>query len=298
MRNASSGHSVFSITMIGLGIVGLLYSNFVPVWNPVPASIPGRGIFVYLGPLISLASAIGLLVPRLAAIATRLLLTTLLLWLLLFRLPNFLLTSPFEACWSVFPLAVMLAATWVLYVWFAADWDRQHLSFVSGNNGLRIAHALYSFSLIFFGSAHFIDMKDTLSLIPNWLPGHAFWAYFTGGAFIAAGVAVLAGRCARLAAVLSAFQIGLFLLLVWLPIVAAGSKVPFQWSETILNAALLAAAWMVADSYQNTPWLAADGQQSLGIRLNGHFRHVSLLVGRTRGLLLARHRPPDRSQPR
>ena len=265
MRIASSGHSVFSLTMIGLGIVGLMYRDFVPVWNPVPANIPGRGFFVCLGPLISIASGIGLLVPRLAAIAARLLLTTLLLWLLLFRLPNFLLTSPFEACWSVFPLAVMLAATWVLYVWFAADWD-SHLSFVRGNNGLRIAHVLYGLSLIFFGSAHFIDLKDTLSLIPNWLPGHAFWAYFTGGAFIAAGVAVLARCCARLAAFLAAFQIGLFLLLVWVPIVAAGSKVPFQWSETILNAALLAAAWLIADSYQKTPWLVTDSPQSPGRR--------------------------------
>lgn len=265
MRIASSGHWVFSITMIGLGIVGLQYRDFVPVWSPVPASIPGRGVIVYLGPLIFLASGIGLLVPRVAAIATRVLLTTLLL-LLIFRLPNFLLTSPFEACWSVFPVAVMLAAAWVLYVWFAADWDRQHLGFVSGNNGMRIAHVLYGFSLIFFGSAHFIDMKDTLSLIPNWLPGHVFWAYFTGGAFIAAGVAVLAGRCARLAAFLSAIQIGLFLLLVWVPIVGAGSKIPFQWSETILNAALLAAAWMIADSYQNTPWLVADSQHSPGRR--------------------------------
>lgn len=266
MRIASSGHLVFSIAMIGLGIVGLLYRDFVPVWNPVPASIPGRGVFVYLGSLISLASGIGLLVPRLAAVATRLLLTTLLLWLLLFRLPNFLLIPAFEACWSVFPLAVMLAAAWVLYVWFAPDWDRQHLRFASGNNGLRITHVLYGFSLIFFGSAHFIDLKDTLSLVPNWLPGHAFWAYFTGGAFIAAGIAVLAARCARLAAFLSAFQIGLFLLLVWVPIVAAGSKVPFHWSETILNAALLAAAWVVADSYQKTPWPVADNPQSLGRR--------------------------------
>ncbi|MGC2614999.1 MAG: hypothetical protein WA354_13285 [Terracidiphilus sp.] len=258
MRIASCGHLVFSITMIGLGIVGLLYPDFVPVWNPVPASIPVRGVVVYLGPLISLASGIGLLVPRVAAIATRLLLATLLLWLLLFRLPNFLLKSPFEACWSVFPLLVMLAATWVLYVWFAADSNHQYLSFVSGDNGLRIAHILYGFSLIFFGSAHFIDVKDTLSLIPDWLPGHIFWAYFTGGAFIAAGVAVLAGRCARLATFLSALQIGLFLLLVWVPIVAAGSKVPFQWSETIFNAALLAAAWMVADSYQDTALVGRD----------------------------------------
>jgi uncharacterized membrane protein len=154
----------------------------------------------------------------------------------------------------------MLAAAWVLYVWFAADWDRKHLSFISSNNGLRIARGLYGLSLIFFGVAHFIDVKDTLSLVPNWLPAHLFWAYFTGCAFVAAGIAVLIGLYARMAAALSALQIALFLLLVWVPIVAVGSKVPFQWSETILNAALLAGAWIIADSYRDTPWLAANNR--------------------------------------
>ena len=268
MRIASGGHSAFSFTMIGLGIVGLLNRDFVPVWNPVPANIPAREIFLCLGSLISLVSGIGLLIPRFAVIAARLLLTILLLWLLLFRLPNFLLTPLFQACWSVFPLAVMLSAAWALYVRFAADWDRQHLGFVCGNTGMRMAHVLYGLSLIFFGSAHFLDMRDTLALIPSWLPAHAFWARFTGVTFIAAGVAVLAGRYARLAAFLSALQIGLFLFLVWVPILAAGSKVAFQWSEAILNAALLAAAWVMADSYQSRAWPVADSRQLLGRRVS------------------------------
>lgn len=251
MRIARTGRAIFAVTMIGLGIIGLLHPNLVSLWNPAP-KVSAGSLLISLSSLISFAAGFGLLFRRMAGTAARLLLATFLLWLLLFRLPNFLRLPAFAACWSVFPIAVMLAAAWVLYVWFATDWDRKYLGFVVGGNGLRIAHTLYGLSLIFFGSAHFIDVKDTLSLIPNWLPAHLFWAYFTGCAFVAAGVAALTGICARLAVTLSVLQLTLFLVLVWLPIVATGSSNPFQWSETILNAALVAGGWVVAESYRCT----------------------------------------------
>src|SRR5271168_1668336 len=235
MRIASVGHAVFAATMIALGIMGLIQGNFAPIWDPVPDGVLARVVLIYLCAFISLASGIGLFWQRAAAAAARVLLASLLLWWLLFRLPKMILAPGVESFWSACETAVMVAGAWVLYTWFAADWDRQRLGFVTGDKGLRIARVLYGLALIFFGVSHFLYLEHTAELVPGWLPWHVFWACFTGCAFIAAGAAVLVGVCARLAAALSAFEIGMFLLLVWVPIVAAGSKDAFPWSETVVS---------------------------------------------------------------
>jgi uncharacterized membrane protein len=238
MRVASWGHAFFAATLIGLGFVGLLQGDFTPTLSGVPQQVPARELLAYLCAVVCLATGIGLLWQRTAAIASRTLLLFVLLWLLLFRASRiFFAPAEVVTWWAWGDTAVMTAAAWVLYGWLA------------GGSGLRTARVLYGLALIPFGIAHFIYLKQTVAVVPSWLPWHVAVAYITGGALIAAGVAVVIDLYARVAAISSAVLMGLFTLLVWVPIVARGPTA-FQWSEFVDSWTLTAGAWVVAESYR------------------------------------------------
>jgi uncharacterized membrane protein len=247
---ASFGHAFFAAPMIAIGVLGLRKGGFVAIWSGVPAGLPGRVALAYLCAVVSLGSGIGLLVRRAAAVASRVLLGYLALWMLLFRVPLVVRDPGSSGLWWAWgEIAMMMAGAWVLVVEFAGGPRGKGPGFVAGDRGLRTARVLYGLALIPFGIAHFTFLERTVSMVPGWLPWHLGWAWFTGIALIAAGVGVIFGVLARPAAVLSAVEISLFTLLVWGPIVLAGADAS-QWTEIVDSIALTAAAWAVADSYR------------------------------------------------
>ncbi|MGE5625613.1 MAG: hypothetical protein ACM3ZT_08710 [Bacillota bacterium] len=257
MRIASVGHGVFAAAFIGLGITGFIKSEYAALWQGVPKGFPARDALPYLCALVSLGCGLGLLWPRSASLAARVLLGFLLAWTLAFKV-RFIILAPLQegAYQSTGENAVVIAGGWVLFTWLATDWDRKQVPPATGAMGLRIARICYAFAMIAFGFSHFAYLQLTAPLIPSWLLWPVFWAYFTGTAYLAAGAAVLSGVWARLAATLSTVQMGAFLLLVWLPIMLAGKMTDFNWGEVVVNLMLVAGGWVVAESYRGQAWLA------------------------------------------
>lgn len=259
MRIASVGHALFSLTLIALGITGLIQGGFVAGWEGIPKGLPAHTALAYLCAVVSLACGIGLLWRRSATIAARVLLVYLLLWMVLVKGYYIVLAPLSEGSWQFWgETAVIVAAAWVLYAWFATDRDRRWLGFAVGENGVRIARVIYALAMLAFGLSHFFYLKFTAPLVPHWLPWHVGWAYFFGCTYIAAGLGMLIGVYARLAAVLSTIQMGLFTLLTQLPPVLTAHASAFQWDEFGVSWAITIAAWVVADSYRGGPWFAVN----------------------------------------
>jgi uncharacterized membrane protein len=233
MRIARVGHAVFAAMWVASGILGLVEHDFSPVWGHVAKDVPAREVLIYVCAAVSLVAGIGLAWRRFAGIAARGLLAYLVLWVLVFRGLDIIRAPAEFGSWDgCAETLVIVAGVWVVY-----------------GRRLRLARALYGICMIPFGLAHLVYVRETAVLVPSWLPAHTAWAYFTGGTFLAAGVAVIAGVYARLAAALSTLQMGLFTGLVWIPIVAIGTATAFAWSELGISVALTCAGWVVTDSY-------------------------------------------------
>ncbi len=143
-------------------------------------------------------------------------------------------------------LAILLAlATGGLMV-FAA---RAPIDAALATRLARIGIAVFGICAVIFGGAHFAYMDLTAPLIPKWLPpGQEFWAYATGIAQIAAGVAILANVQGRLAAILLTVMYAIFIPLVWGLVLMASPSSLGRWNEAAQTLALMGCAWLVADS--------------------------------------------------
>jgi len=245
MPSVRWGHAAFAVTMISLGIIGLAQGDYTPIWQPVLKTLPGRVPLAYACALISLFGGAGLLYRRSAPASASVLFAWFAAWLVLMRLPLMVTRFGVNTWWATGEVAVFTGAAWVVYAW-------THPGSRLGEK-VRIAQALFGLGLIPFGLAHFLYMENTAPLVPAWLPWHVAFGYATGTTFIAAGLAMALGVWGRLAAVLVTWQIGLFTLLVWVPIVLSGHAKPGDWSEFVASYALTACAWVLADSYGRAP---------------------------------------------
>ncbi len=229
------GSRVYGLAAILLGGVIIAWHDFTATWQPVPEALPERALFAYAAGALLLVAGLALAVRRRERTAA-LVVTA--------------LSLVFAAGW----VGRVVAAPQVFGTWLGLAEQVAvalgGLAIVAAKQG-PAAHGLrvlFGLCLLVFGAAHLIYARETAAMVPGWLPpGTRFWALATGAADIAAGLALLAGPFALLAARLATAMFVGFGLLVWLPMLVAAPTEQINWAGTAFTFAIAAAAWAVAD---------------------------------------------------
>ena len=103
-------------------------------------------------------------------------------------------------------------------------------------------------SLIVFGIQHFMYGGFVAGLVPAFMPGRLFWAYFIGAAFIAAAAGILYKMLARPAATMLGVMFFLFVVLLHIPRIVLHPRDGNEWTSGFVALAMCGGAWVLASA--------------------------------------------------
>lgn len=238
------GWRVYGLGLMALGMVCLAWGNFEP-GQPVPMGFPGRTALAYVVAAFMLIAGAAIEWRRTAAWGAAALAAYFALIVVILMNGRVVLANYAEfGAYSGAAEQLAIAAGALIVYAASANIDAAVAARLT-----RVGQLAFGVCALLFGGAHFFYMNMTVPLVPKWLPpSQEFWAYATGIGHIAAGIAILTGVQARLAAILLTAMYASFTPLVHLPTLVADPSKYFNWTENALNLALTGAAWVVADS--------------------------------------------------
>ena len=238
-----TGRRLFAAASAALGVIGLTWGAFAIFCQPIPPDLPGYAPLAYLAGSMLLAGGVGACFDRTVRIAG---------WTLA------IVFAGFSIPWAVrvvrFP---QLFGTWggfaEEFALVVAAVIVAEASTARGRGGRfdpeRACILAFGVCAVAFGLNHFFSLAQTADLVPAWIPpGQMFWAVATGVFHAVAGIAILTGFRALLAARLLACMMLGFSAFVWLPHLARSPGEHLTWAGNAVNLALAGSALGVADA--------------------------------------------------
>lgn len=256
MRAIYPDRYLFAAGLFVFGALNIVFGAFNLQWQPI-AGIPWQPELARGAGVLLSVCALGLLVPRTAAWAAVLAAAAL---LLLYWLPQLLAASHAGAnigAWLPLSEDTAMLCGAVTFMALTVKGSTLDRSWLTGPALLLAARIGFGLACVVFGLSHFAYADFTAQMIPGFVPFHLPFAYITGAGHLLAGLALLSGVMARLAAVLEAVMMSLFVLLVHVPMLLAGPKpeaLQIDWTMLAAAMTLSASAWAITRSLDGKPW--------------------------------------------
>ena len=114
-----------------------------------------------------------------------------------------------------------------------------------------VARYLYAIPFRIFGVMHFINGSQMAGYVPSFIPGGVFWVYLVGVALIAACVSIIIGKYTKLACLLLALLLIIFVLTMHVPGVLNEATMQASMPNLLKDSALAGGALILANNYDN-----------------------------------------------
>ncbi|MCC5905658.1 MAG: DoxX family protein [Balneolaceae bacterium] len=111
----------------------------------------------------------------------------------------------------------------------------------------RVARLLFAIPFGIFGIVQLMNADSVVGMVPEFIPGGIVWVYLTGLALLAASFAIVSQRQVRLASLLLAVMLLVFVFTVHLPAVLDGD--PNAMPNLLKDTSLAGGALLLAGIY-------------------------------------------------
>ena len=241
---ANLGRILFGLAGIVFGAIGLFFHDYAAVWQPIENLIGDYNRMLYASVFagFELAAGAAILWRRTAHVGA-LALSALYLVCAIGWIPRIVGNADIYGVYNgLFEQLALVAAGIAIYGSVAP------LSYESKARMIRAGCLLFGLCAVSFAFGHFTAIPETAAFTPQSIPlGPTFWAWATGVFHLLAGVAIISGVMATIAARLLTLMMFGFGALVWAPMLIGKPGDHFMWAGNAINFALMASAWVVAD---------------------------------------------------
>jgi hypothetical protein len=218
--------------MAGFGIQYLVHALFSAGPGSGPPWTPAHPFWAFSTAIVSIAAAVSIAANIQVRCAAIVLAVTILARALLFYVPKLAANPHDPGPWtSGFELLALCGAALVL---------------AGAHTSIKLGRVLFAVSLVVFGVQHFLYAHFIATLVPSWILGHLFWAYFVGIAFVAAALSIATQIKIDLAATWLGVMFLLWVVVLHLPRAAAALHKGNEWTSLFVALAMSGGAFMLA----------------------------------------------------
>jgi uncharacterized membrane protein len=240
-------HLLFVMALISFGIEIFIFRNPLSSLMTIPGSILGYRLLIYIIGTVFIVGGLFIILKIKIRLNSIVILLVLIILTLLFKLPKLINDLFNPNLWTTsFEMIALCGGCLILLGSLTQTQDKQINK--KENIDTRIGSYLFLSLLIVVGIQHFMYADFISTLVPTWIPGHIYWAYFVGIAFLATAVSIILRIKIVIITSLSGLMFLLWVLILHLPRVISNIHTETEWTSLFVALAMSGISFMISET--------------------------------------------------